>query len=677
MQKGEVMIWMQLLGFDRDDPDRGAARYLEQVGFTPDGIVALLYHPDFVHLHRGMDTEYRLFDDNAAYYGIPRNAERERQPWTNYDLRTLARALHARGVPLYASLMGAVNHSAFHTEWIEDHPEIVHTTVNGRGGMNVLKRFADGSWYEDFFAERLVQTLNDYELDGVQLCDSFCPPPGTRAFGDFSADMVRQFIDDAAPAVPPEVAASLDSDAQDALVLRQRWLWSREVRADWLRFNARRWERFFTKLAAALHAAGKKLMVLGQYCTDPFETLYCIGVDMRRLAAAGVDSFCPNLLPTSVYMQSDFPHYFFHRYMTVAPLTAACVPDAPLYSMLGVQDATEEWDVLHHAPLRFERDLYTEQSWRLETPDGSRRALRGYLLCLGDGIRSDDWTWMRERFGIAFSADVRRTLSPAVLWSDAAFDALLPSYIATRRWTPHKTVYELAAAGAPIGAAVRIDELDGFDGPLLVPCFDLLPPSEQRKAAAYPGPLICTAAPGFDPAAAGIVPDFCFSDPHASWPQTAFGRGFAVPNPKTLEKLLEQDADLPDCDPADAPEYVYTLIDTLAFRKVSPGFLAALVEVLRAASGGLFTANCPFTAFELKNGAYRLYLYNANPDQYVTVKLSCARPAASAKIVSRYPHLPVQFEAPDGRWVYDGGPSKNLRTKVAPSGVTIVDITLA
>ena len=127
MQKGEVMIWMQLLGFDRDDPDRGAARYLEQVGFTPDGIVALLYHPDFVHLHRGMDTEYRLFDDNAAYYGIPRNAERERQPWTNYDLRTLARALHARGVPLYASLMGAVNHSAFHTEWIEAHPEIVHT----------------------------------------------------------------------------------------------------------------------------------------------------------------------------------------------------------------------------------------------------------------------------------------------------------------------------------------------------------------------------------------------------------------------------------------------------------------------------------------------------------------------------------------------------------------------
>ena len=63
-----INIWMQLLGFNRDDPDRGAARFLDRTGFTPDNVCALLFHPDFVHLHRGMDEEYTLVPDNCAYY---------------------------------------------------------------------------------------------------------------------------------------------------------------------------------------------------------------------------------------------------------------------------------------------------------------------------------------------------------------------------------------------------------------------------------------------------------------------------------------------------------------------------------------------------------------------------------------------------------------------------------
>ncbi len=66
-----INIWMQLLGFDRDDPDRGAARFLDRTGFAPDNVCALLQHADFVHLHRGMDEEYTLFPDNCAYYAVP------------------------------------------------------------------------------------------------------------------------------------------------------------------------------------------------------------------------------------------------------------------------------------------------------------------------------------------------------------------------------------------------------------------------------------------------------------------------------------------------------------------------------------------------------------------------------------------------------------------------------
>jgi len=89
---GSINIWMQMLGFNRNDPDRGVARYLETTGFVPESICGLLFNPDFVNLHRGMDEEYTLFQDNCAYHGIPRNKERERQPWTNYDLRALSNA---------------------------------------------------------------------------------------------------------------------------------------------------------------------------------------------------------------------------------------------------------------------------------------------------------------------------------------------------------------------------------------------------------------------------------------------------------------------------------------------------------------------------------------------------------------------------------------------------------
>ena len=67
-----ISIWMQLLGFDREAADKGVNAFLERTGFVPDSICTLLYHPDFVHLHRGMEQEYTLFPDNCAYLGPTR-----------------------------------------------------------------------------------------------------------------------------------------------------------------------------------------------------------------------------------------------------------------------------------------------------------------------------------------------------------------------------------------------------------------------------------------------------------------------------------------------------------------------------------------------------------------------------------------------------------------------------
>lgn len=636
-----------------------------------------------------MAEEYVLPPDNCAYYGIPRNAERERQPWTNYDLRELAHNLTARGSSLYASVMGSYLGNAFHHEWVSDHPEIHNHGHRGAPGHGhfALKRFKDGTYYEDFFIDKLCQALLDYGLKGVHLADGFCPPNGGMLHSqDVSTDFFTQFIDHTGLPLPENIAATLGMDDAASETLRADWIW-KNCREEWVRFNAWRWEGFFKKLCARVHEIGREVIVLGMYCTDPFETLYCIGIDLNRIVRAGVDYISANILPTSCYIAgSDRDKYYFHRYMAIAPLTAAHLPKGHLISMLGVQDATEEWDAMHHAPCLHERDMYTMMAYQLVDRDGTSRALDGFFLCLGDGIKRQDWDWERERLEIALSTGDARCISPAMLWSDTAYDAMLHEYIHTRRWTPFKLFYELAKAGTHCAAAVRSDALDQYSGALVVPDFDMLSDEEKRAVAAYDrGAVLCTARPGFDPAAWGIQPAIAFSDRFSNWPLTAFAFNCEVTDETraALEKLLSEDDGTPNIEgpPEDVEEFTYTLVDTLPFAKVTTGFRDAMARLLRDVYGGPFTVDKPFIALRLKNGAYRLYLFNDVDNKYRRAFVTANRRIKSVDIVSKFPILPPRFlDEASGRlahlYVGDQMPKKSFEIKLQPGGVTITDVVL-
>jgi len=683
LKNGKVFIWMQLLGFERNDPDRGATRFLNQTGFLPDGACALLFHPDFVNQHGGMNEEYELPADNCSYHGIPRNVERERQPWTNHDLRDLARNLSDAGTGLYAGIMGSSN-SDFHHEWITDHPEIQrHSRNGGRYGHFALKRFKDGTYYEDFFVDQLCRTLVDYGFKGIHLADSFCPN-GNIYHGDYSTDLVTQFIDHTGLVLPDGIAAALGNDEAETEDARADWIWG-NVRAEWIEFMCWRWESFFRKICARVHAVGCEVMVLGMYCTDPFETKYCLGMDMARIMRAGVDYLTANILPTSCYVASPWEgDYYFHRYMAIAPTTAAHIRDGHLISMVGLQDASEEWDMMKHMPCLHERDLYTMMAYQLAEKGGSRRALEGYFLCLGDGLERADWDWERERMEIAFSADVDRTLSPAMLWSDVAYEKMLTEYINTRRWTPFKLFYELAKAGTHCGACVRSDDLDTYKGTLLVPDFDMLSLEEQRKVALYDrGAVICTARAGFDPAAYGIQPTILISDRFSNRPLTAFAFG-ATPTDETraaIDALLSNDDGMPNLegDPADVADFNYTLVDTLPFAKVTTGYRDALARLLLDLSDCPLTCDKPYLAFQLKNGAYRLYLFNTSEAQYRRAFVTMKLPVADTQIVSSFPILPVRYkDAATGglthHYAGEQSSKQSFEVKLQPGGVTLLDV---
>ena len=273
---------MNLLGFDRNDADRGVSRFLEQTGFKPDGVSALLCSADFFHQHRGMEEEYTLPPDNCAYWGIPKNSERERQPWTNYDLRALSKNLKEKGVELYADIFGVPLNNAFHDEWIYEHPEIFKHGKDGEkthGTMFVLKRFKDGSYYQDFFIDKVCKTLIDYDMAGVHLADYFCPPDGGMLHSmEFSSDFVEQFVNHSGVSLPNDIQSEMGIDSKAAETKRAEYIY-KNLRSEWIEFNAWRWERFFEELCRRVHKIGKKVTALAMYCTDPFETLYCIGID--------------------------------------------------------------------------------------------------------------------------------------------------------------------------------------------------------------------------------------------------------------------------------------------------------------------------------------------------------------------------------------------------------------
>lgn len=675
----KINIWMQLLGFDRDEKDKGVEALLTRTGFVPNSVCGLLYHPDFVHLHRGMDHEYTLFQDNCAYLGAPGNRERKRQDWTNYDLRTLVQELKKQGIAFYASIFGSYLKDKFHQEWLSDHPELLSCRRNGRGSLMCLKRFRDGTYYEDFFAQKLVQTLVDYDMAGVHLADSFCPT-SLLYLSDYSADMVEQFFAYLGEALPQALADTMGDDETAAVNARADYIWENQ-REQWIRFYQWRWAGFFKKICAAVHRVGKKVWVLGVYCTDPFETNYTYGFDCKAVLDAGVDCITANILPTSVSMNKIGYPYYFHRIHMDLPLICAQAGEHSVVSMVNVQDASEEWSVLEHRPVQLERDLYTITAWQSKTASGYTRAAKGLMICLGDGIDPYHWQFLKSRMDAGLDVKVQKVWSPMILWSDTAHHNMLPAYIRNRRTTTHKQSFEVFGQGTPFGGTVRTEQLDDFDGVLFAPNFDLLAPEEQEKLLALEIPFVGTAPKSYD--LTHLSCTVCFEDAFSDEPLQAFVCHATLPE-KTREEicLLNGEEDLSPST-ADEPEpQVTALYAQLPFSKLSRGFVKAIGLALRSLMQARFPviSSVPMLAVQLENGKDRLYLYNTQEDQYHRAMVESSGEFQSAQVVSHYPVQPPRFvpeESTGHSFNYDRAPTsgKKFQVKLAPGGVTVIDIT--
>jgi len=172
--KTEIQVWTPLIGFEKTDEDKGAKGMLGNIPFTPDVISAFCYNIDIILQHPGMDKEFILPPDMCSYCASERNGFRERQEWTNYDLRDLIKNLNAEGTEVYLNIMGNRNDSRYHDEWIFHHPEIMYDEADAKGSLNVFRRFKEGGFFEDFLIDKLCETLMDYGFAGFSPSDLIC-----------------------------------------------------------------------------------------------------------------------------------------------------------------------------------------------------------------------------------------------------------------------------------------------------------------------------------------------------------------------------------------------------------------------------------------------------------------------------------------------------------------------
>ena len=93
----EPWVWTELLAFDNAQKDGGAAEYIKELGFVPKGICLMTSSPDFALNHPGKLTGRTLPADICARDGQPGNERRQRQEWTDLQLRDLIAALKAAG----------------------------------------------------------------------------------------------------------------------------------------------------------------------------------------------------------------------------------------------------------------------------------------------------------------------------------------------------------------------------------------------------------------------------------------------------------------------------------------------------------------------------------------------------------------------------------------------------
>ncbi len=498
-------VWVELIGFDCELPDYGVGQYLEELGFRPQVISLHMTSIDFVNTYRGMEAEYTLPRYACSYGGHERNDLRQRQAWTNTGLRGLTRALKDQGIKVLGSFfdMDSENGQDGVPLFTELHPELL--PAGGKAGMEtgivMIKRFADGSYYEDYLLKKLLETAEGYGFDGYQLADGISSLRSNMWYSDFSDDLLEQ------------AGIGLPEGAED----RSAWIWANR-RREWRAFYRRRWSSFLDKLIRGLREKGLLVMVNSAWTRDPVEALVRYGVDYGTIARADATSLVVEDVSSDLAILSQNDNHGYRmsyearkmvHYNFLANLMClrAYLPRTKLTPLFMIWDNQEQWDVLHHAPTAMQRAGAANFSNFLVTKEGLKTITDGPHFCLGDSIRREEWEFIRRCIDNGYSEHPCETEGAAFLWSDERMEREAEELDRCGLCHSAQWLALLQRAGAQIHKIIRSEDLCCLKGDLVVTNFSLLSVREQEMVRNYKeGEVLYLERPGEEEAGGGMNP---------------------------------------------------------------------------------------------------------------------------------------------------------------------------
>lgn len=660
----ERWIWTELIAFDNQQPDYGVDQYLKATGFTPKAICLLIGSPDFVLSHPGIEKEVGLPKEYCSREGHEFNRERKRQDWTNHQLRALIQNLKKRDVEVFLSSFAKYTRDNEHREWISDHLEVLHVWKNhGKvWGLNCLSRLDDGSYFEDYFAAQMVKTLSDYGFDGWHGADGFGPLSGSIHSTSFADDMIAQFASTSGLKLPEVVTQKCGYDIPK-LKARGDWI-LKHKRAEWSEFYADRWARFWSTMVTALHAKQKQAVINSSWGRAPFESLYRYGIDYQRIAATGVDGIIVETVAAGLAMDPRLSGIDRHDdFLSMLMLIRACVPDTRLIYLQSVHDVVEQWDAIHHHPAVLEREIYALPNVFHTRPDGSLQPSGdGFLVCLGDGLKREEWHWLDERWNLAFSQPPQSTNGATVVWSDAAYRAQMADFIKTRTWNTHRILDQIMVAGATIQSTINVNSLDKARGAILVLNPHLYPAEDLAKVMQYQGGPIMLVGRKVD-----TLPkaDFEFRDvypPNELW--CGVYNAKSVDLNKTVEIIKEgEEVPLGDLASLVAPRSYWT---HLAYRKVSNSFIQACAQTLQYVSGAITVTSKENSVAIMpvvqKNGRIRIGIKNRS-HSYARPQIDIGKPVQSVEVLTSFPSVAIHPK------------DSKFSVRVPGQGVIVLEVT--
>lgn len=654
MRHFEKWVWTELVAFENTDPDCGARRYLDSLGFIPGGISIFLWHADFVFGYQGLRQEVILPPTVASREAHEGNEERNRQVWSNFQLRTLVQALGERECEVYFSVFTTYCNNRFGKEFLSDYPEVVGEPWPGIFNMNPFGRLNDGRLAEDLFIEQTIRICRDYGFAGWHGADRFnC---GSLLNSRLCSDnMVAQFMEATAIRTLPGFVTEKCGEDMEKLRKRAEYL-STVCRREWRDFFLNRYHSFWRKITSALHSNGKKAIINSAYTKGSFETYEFFGLDYRAIMEIGVDGMVCETVATSLANQCvqfyehsgrGFYNHFHYDFIAMLLEIRAFAPDLKLFFLHGIKDIVEYWDNLRHAPASYERELFSLANCYCRRVDGTLvSATEGLMACLADGISPSEWQFIRKRWETSIRTEVLDAGMLTLLWDDAFVYRGGDDYAADRMLSCHAQLYELLKRGVPIQVCARMEN-DGLESAAYIPSAHLVDPGKIAAAARRKAPLVLsgrqTALDVFFPEGEAFC-DGRFACVILNGPK------------KNIRHEFRQGGVLPD-DIVGRTFFDTSNIKTFAGIEVTEEFWQCAVSQISAAvseyrkAAGVLCAECPdsrgqctLTSRLPDENTIEAALENLNP-WYIRRTLKFSRPIESVEIISTYPLRPLKTTA--------------------------------